>query len=70
MDDFLYVEFSFNCLGSWPGGPYGSTYVALMDNDAVKENRPQYRCGVSIIKKCKEKKKERKKGRKMLFCTL
>ncbi|KAI4492791.1 hypothetical protein M0804_002582 [Polistes exclamans] len=38
-------ELSFNCLGSWPGGPYGSTYIALIDNDAIKENRPQYRCG-------------------------
>ncbi|XP_043499321.1 uncharacterized protein LOC122522343 [Polistes fuscatus] len=39
-------ELSFNCLGSWPGGPYGSTYIALIDNDAIKENRPQYRCGL------------------------
>lgn len=40
------ANLTFNCLGNWPG-PNGSTYFALMDNSAVYEGRPQYRCGVS-----------------------
>ncbi|XP_043282381.1 uncharacterized protein [Venturia canescens] len=39
-------DITFNCLGSWPGGPDGSRYVALLDTRVGGERRPQYRCGL------------------------
>lgn len=45
---FLSVDITFSCLGSWPGGPNGSRYIALRDNQKEAGNQPQYRCGVSI----------------------
>ncbi|XP_076396125.1 uncharacterized protein LOC100883440 isoform X1 [Megachile rotundata] len=41
----ILANLTFNCLGNWPG-PNGSTYFALLDNNAVSEGRPQYRCGL------------------------
>ncbi|XP_017763106.1 PREDICTED: uncharacterized protein LOC108552923 [Eufriesea mexicana] len=43
-----HTNLTFNCLGNWPG-PNGSTYFALMDNSAVCEGRPQYRCGLFYV---------------------
>ncbi|XP_015594550.1 uncharacterized protein LOC107267400 isoform X3 [Cephus cinctus] len=37
---------TFNCLGSWDGGPDGSRYIALLDTREGAERRPQYRCGL------------------------
>ncbi|XP_011308369.1 uncharacterized protein [Fopius arisanus] len=39
-------DITFNCLGSWPGGPHGSRYIALLDTRVGGERRPQYRCGL------------------------
>lgn len=41
-----------------------------MDNDAVKENRPQYRCGVSIIrkKKCKKRNEDKEEEKCFVSC--
>ncbi|KAG7206422.1 hypothetical protein KM043_003778 [Ampulex compressa] len=39
------TNLTFHCLGNWPG-PNGSNYVALLDNNALGEGRPQYRCGL------------------------
>lgn len=39
-------DITFSCLGSWPGGPNGSRYIALRDNQKEAGNQPQYRCGL------------------------
>lgn len=49
-----HVNITFNCLGNWPG-PNGSTYLALMDNGATYEGRPQYRCGLFHVDNTKGK---------------
>ncbi|XP_015121928.1 uncharacterized protein LOC107044529 isoform X2 [Diachasma alloeum] len=40
------LNITFTCLGSWPGGPHGSRYIALLDTRVGGERRPQYRCGL------------------------
>ncbi|XP_076294686.1 uncharacterized protein LOC143215939 isoform X2 [Lasioglossum baleicum] len=45
---------TFNCLGNWPG-PNGSTYFALLENNAISEDRPRYRCGLFHVDNVKGK---------------
>ncbi|XP_076644279.1 uncharacterized protein LOC143354240 isoform X2 [Halictus rubicundus] len=50
----MQTNLTFSCLGSWPG-PNGSTYFALLDNDATNEDRPRYRCGLFHVDNVKGK---------------
>ena len=48
---FLFLDMSFQCLGSW-AGDNGETYMSLLDTQLPQldeDPRPRYRCAVSNI---------------------